>query len=833
MDETDPGDPESLRDAVLRHARGTLGREWDDLSPRERLAAVSWATRERILGRMLATERRWRRTDAKRVAYLSMEFLMGRSLENNLRNLGLWDECRAGLAELGVDVEELAASEADAALGNGGLGRLAACFLDAMASLDVPGYGYGINYEYGLFRQSIDGGWQRERPDAWRALGTPWLVERADEAVVVPLRGHIEHVDGEGPLGGHWLGWDVLVGVPHDMPVVGHGGRTVNALRLYSARASDEFDIAIFNEGDYLEAVRRKMESETVSKVLYPPDGDERGRELRLVQEYFFTSCAIQDIVKAYLRDHDDLAGLPDKVAIQLNDTHPALAVAELMRVLMDEHGLGWDAAWSITTRTLAYTNHTLLPEALECWSAALLRRVLPRHLQIVEHIDHRFQGEVGARFPGDEARRARMAIVDRGGHEPMVRMAHLAIVGSHSVNGVARLHSELVKSQLVPDFHGMWPERFNNKTNGVTHRRWLAGCNPELAALLDDALGTAWRDDLTLLRGLEPFADDASFREDFLRIKHANKERLATIVEHTAHVPIDPCSLFDVQAKRIHEYKRQLLMALGVVHEYLELLDGRTPPVPRSSLFAGKAAPGYWAARQHIKFINSIARVIDADPRARDWMRVAFVPDYRVSLAERMIPAADLSEQISTAGMEASGTGNMKFALNGALTLGTLDGANIEIRDEVGEENIFIFGLTADEVAQHRERGSYRPRELYEQVPELRRVLDALDGDLFSSGSGTHFRWIKDALLDGGDPFFVLADLPAWIVTQQRVGRLFADPHAWARKAVLNVARMGFFSSDRTVREYARDIWHVPVRDVQAPRSSCSDPITLVEPPS
>lgn len=828
MDRQGPLSNESLRDAIVRHVRYTLGREWGELSSRELFEAVSHAVRDRIIESKLETERRWRDEEAKRVYYLSMEFLVGRSLSNNLRNLGLWDECRDALADLGVDIEEVRESEVDAALGNGGLGRLAACFLDSMASLDVPGYGYGINYEYGLFRQVIDNGWQKEKPDSWRALGSPWLVERMEDAVVVPLYGHIESVpDMDGVENGMWLGWDVLVGVPHEMPVVGSGGRTVNGLRLYSARASNEFDMAIFNEGDYLEAVKRKMESETVSKVLYPPDGDERGRELRLVQEYFFTSCAIQDIVKEFLAESDDLTQLHTRVAIQLNDTHPALAVAELMRVLVDEHAVSWEDAWAVTGKTLAYTNHTLLPEALERWSEDLVRKVLPRHMQIIEAIDERFQRTVAERFPDDRERPRRMAIVDRSGSKPEVRMAHLAIVGSHSVNGVAALHSELVKSDLVPDFFELWPERFNNKTNGVTQRRWLEGCNPGLSALISESIGDGWVDDLEHLRQLEPLAEDAGFREAFLAVKTANKRRMAETVLRSAHVQVDPeHSLFDVQAKRIHEYKRQLLMALGIIHEWVAITeDGKQPVTPRTYLFAGKAAPGYWAAKQHIKLINTIAQVVNNDSRTRDWMRVAFVPDYRVSLAEQLIPSADLSEQISTAGFEASGTGNMKFALNGALTIGTLDGANVEIREQVGEENFFLFGLTADEIARQREQNAYDPVAVYEGSTTVRRVVDALEGETFGGPNGQLFRWIKESLLQGGDYYFHLADFEAYVETQDQVAQAYQDREAWTRSAILNVARMGAFSSDRTIRQYAADIWGVPTRALDTTPTPTASP--------
>lgn len=802
--------PDSIafRKEILRHVSHSLGKEWQQLSGRELLQAVSLAVRDAITERMIATERRVRDSEAKRVYYLSMEFLMGRSLGNNLLNMGLEDVCRKALWELGVDLDNVAAGEADAALGNGGLGRLAACFLDSAASLDISCWGYGINYEFGLFRQEIHDGWQKERPDSWMDGGTPWQIAHTEEAVIVPAYGHLETVMGrEGEEVTTWLDWNVLVGIPHDMPIVGFGGQTVNRLRLYSARASDEFDMDIFNAGDYSKAVAAKMTSETISKVLYPPDDQDSGRELRLLQEYFFTACAIQDIVKRHLTDHGHLDNLSDKVAIQLNDTHPALAVAELMRVLIDEHGHEWDQAWAITCATLAYTNHTLLPEALETWSLDLMRRVLPRHLSLIGQIDKIFAEKVEKRWPLDEQRHAATAII----HSGVVRMANLAVVGSHSVNGVAELHSGLVKTKLLPDFYDLWPERFNNKTNGVTQRRWLASANPDLASLIDQTIGPSWITDLDQLRSLETVLHDSDFRDQFARIKHDNKVRLASIVQQSTGLVVDPSSMFDVQAKRIHEYKRQLLFAMFIIHEYLSIVEeGVLPLAPRTFIVAGKAAPGYWAAKQIIKLINSIGEVVNNDPRSKDLMKVVFLPDYRVSLAERVFPSADLSEQISTAGMEASGTGNMKFALNGALTIGTLDGANVEILEEVGEENIFIFGLHCEDVERMRQMGNYDPQAIYESSPTVRRVVDSFLDGRWAPDEPERFRWIAEALLQGGDYYFHLADLEPYIVTQQAASRVYLDPADWWTRSILNVARMGKFSSDRTIREYARDIWGV-----------------------
>ena len=802
----------ALRESIQRHARYSLVQAWGTLSPDQLFECVGLAVRDLLVDRLLETRERQRQADAKRVYYLSIEYLLGRSLTNNLINLGIYDLCRDALGSIGVDLGLVEESERDAALGNGGLGRLAACFLDSLATLDMPGYGYGINYDYGLFRQEIDNGDQRERPDNWRAVPTPWAIERPEEACLVPVYGRIEHgVDRRGQYNPMWLDWRFLIGVPHDFPVVGYGSRTVNLLRLFSARGSHDFDMQIFNTGDYVKAVEQKIASENVSKILYPSDAVPPGQELRLVQEYFLVACALRDIVARYERDHPGgFDAFPGKVAIQLNDTHPALAVAELMRILVDERDLPWDAAWDITQATLAYTNHTLLPEALEKWPVSLLERVVPRHLEIIYEINRRFLQHVASLWPGDDARLQRVSLVEEWPSK-QVRMAHLSIVGSHSINGVSALHSRLVQTTLAPDFYRLWPERFNNKTNGVTPRRWLVQANPLLSRLISRTIGDRWITDLDHLRELTPWASDAAFQREFMAIKRSNKEKLARVIEETTGITVDPESLFDVQIKRIHEYKRQLLRVMHIVHEYLRLVeDGTDPPVPRTCIFAGKAAPGYWAAKQIIKLICSVASVINHDPRAKGRLRVVFVPDYRVSLAEKIIPGTDLSEQISTAGTEASGTGNMKLAMNGALTIGTLDGANVEILAEVGAENIFIFGLTVDEIRALRDCGRYRPRDLYDQNPATRRIIDAFDSGLFCPQEPGLFRWIAQSLLDHGDVYFHLADLPAYIETQDRVGGEFRHPAAWASKAILNVARIGRFSSDRTIREYARDIWKI-----------------------
>jgi starch phosphorylase len=801
----------AFRQSIERHARYSLGLPWNSLSPRQVFECVSLAVRDLLIDRRLETELRFRRADAKHLYYLSIEYLLGRLLTNNLINLGLLDQCREALRQMGSSLELAEESERDPALGNGGLGRLAACFLDSLATLDMPGYGYGINYEYGLFRQEIDDGYQKEKPDNWLASGSPWELERPGEAHLIPVYGRVEHgVDRSGRYNPMWLEWRLLVGVPHDLFVAGYGGRTVNLLRLFSARASRDFDMQIFNTGDYLRAVERKIASETISKVLYPSDAVPPGQELRLLQEYFLVACALRDIVVRYRRDHSGFEAFPSKVAVHLNDTHAALAIAELMRILVDERDLGWDAAWQITQSTMGYTNHTLLPEALEKWPVALLERVVPRHLQIIYEINRRFLDRVAIAWPGDIGRLQRMSLIEEGDSK-QVRMANLSIVGSHSVNGVSALHSRLVQATLAPDFFELWPERFNNKTNGVTPRRWLLQANPLLASLITRTIGDTWITDLECLRALEPYATDSAFQQEFAAIKRSNKERLARVIEQTTSLRVDPDSLFDVQIKRIHEYKRQLLNVMRIVHEYLRLIEnGVKPPVPRTYVFAGKAAPGYWAAKQLINLICRVGSLVNNDPRANRYMKVVFVPDLRVSLAELIIPGADLSEQISTAGSEASGTGNMKLAMNGALTIGTLDGANVEIREAVGAENIFIFGLTADQVQSAHEHATYRPRELYERDALLKRVVDALASNLFCPKEPGLFRWIVESLLDRGDPYFHLADLPAYIEAQRQVEETFQQPTTWTTKAILNVARIGRFSSDRTVAEYARDIWGI-----------------------
>jgi starch phosphorylase len=807
--------PTAFRESIERHARYSLGLPWSRLSTRQIFECVSLAVRDLLIDRQVETEQRFQFADAKRLNYLSIEYLPGRLLTNNLINLGIYDLCHETIQQMGSSLELAEESEHDPALGNGGLGRLAACMLDSLATLHMPGYGYGINYEYGLFRQEIDDGYQREKPDHWLAFRSPWQIERPEEVQLVPVYGRVERgVDRSGRYNPMWLDWRWLVGVPHDVLVAGYGGRTVNVLRLFSARASRDFDMQIFNTGDYLKAVEQKIASETISKVLYPSDAVPPGQELRLLQEYFLVACAMRDIVARYRRDHLTFDAFPSKVAIQLNDTHPALAIAELMRILVDERDLEWDAAWRITQATMGYTNHTLLPEALEKWPVPLLERVVPRHLEIIYEINARHLEHVAVTWPGDTGRLQRLSLIEEG--EPkQVRMGHLSIVGSHSVNGVSAMHSRLVQTSLAPDFCALWPSRFNNKTNGVTPRRWLLQANPLLAGLITRTIGDGWITDLEHLRALERHASDRAFGDEFAAIKRSNKERLADVIKETTSLIVDPDSLFDVQTKRIHEYKRQLLKVMRIVHEYLRLIeDGVQPPVPRTYVFAGKAAPGYWAAKQIIRLICRVGSVVNNDPRTKGHMKVVFIPDFRVSLAEQIIPAADLSEQISTAGAEASGTGNMKFAMNGALTIGTLDGANIEIRDAVGADNIFIFGLTAEQVQALRADGSYCPRDVYQHDARVTRILDAFDSTLFSPKEPGLFHWIVESILDRGDPYFHLADLPPYLEAQQAVADTFRQPASWTSKAILNLARIGRFSIDRTVSEYASDIWGIePVR--------------------
>lgn len=800
----------ALQDAIQRHVKYSLAKSWHDLSPHELFVAVALSCRDLMVERMLETRERYRRYESKRVYYLSIEFLPGQHLGNNLVNLGIREQCREALSNLGANLDEIEASEPDLALGNGGLGRLAACLLDSLATLGLPGFGYGINYEYGLFKQEIDHGYQCEKPENWLARGTPWQIARSAEACVVPVRGRIEHsVDRKGGYNPMWLDWKVLMGIPHDVPIVGFGGQTVNFMRLYSARSSHDFDMRIFNAGDYFKAVEQKISSETVSKVLYPPDAAGPGQELRFLQEYFLVACALRDIVRRFEQDHGDCRELGRYAAIQLNDTHPALAVAELMRILIDEKNLEWDEAWAVTQATLAYTNHTLAPEALEKWPVTMLEALVPRHLQIIYEINRRLLEGVSMARPGDTARVKRMSIIEESDPK-QVRMAHLAMVGSHAINGVSRIHTETIKTSLAPDYFELWPERFHNVTNGISQRRWLLRANPALAALITAAIGDRWITDLTWLKELERYAEDSGFRTEFRSVKRANKESLARVIQQL-HIRVDPDSLFDVHVKRIHAYKRQLLNVFHIVDDYLALVeDGRDPVAPRTYIFAGKAAPGYWFAKQVIKLIHNVGRVINGDSRASSWIKVVFLPDYRVSLAEKIVPAVDLAEQISTAGTEASGTGNMKMALNGAVIIGTLDGATIEIRDEVGHDNIFTFGLTAAETRTAREQQVYRPSKYYDGDARLKRVVEALSSNLFCAEEPALFEWIRTWVLNRDDEHVHLADFRSYAGAQWKAAQAFGDAARWTRMSILNVARIGPFSSDRTALEYSRNIWKI-----------------------
>ena len=803
-------DADALKRAFADHLQYSQGKDEHTATSLDRYFAAAHTVRDRMMRRWIQTQQTYYKRDAKRVYYLSLEFLMGRLMENNLINLGLHDNMKQALATLDLDLTDLLAQEPDAGLGNGGLGRLAACFLDSMATLQLPAVGYGIRYEFGIFDQEIRNGWQVERPEEWLRFGCAWEIPRPESQVPIQLYGRTEHfTDAHGQPRVRWVDGRHVMGMPYDVPIAGYGNGTVNTLRLWRSRAAQELDLADFNAGDYLRAVEEKDISENISKVLYPNDLTVMGKELRLQQQYFFVACSIHDIVNRHLKVHEGFKDFPDKVAIQLNDTHPAVAIAELMRVLVDVHDLAWDVAWEICRATFGYTNHTLLPEALERWSVDLFGRVLPRHLEIIYEINARFLEECRRSGRADEGAIARMSLIEEGPVK-QVRMANLAVVGSHSVNGVAALHTELLRSQLFHDFDHLWPGKFNNKTNGVTPRRWLLASNPELARALTEVIGPAWITDGRVLRQLEPLAEDAGFRRLFRSVKRENKARLAEIVKAENGLTLDLDSIFDVQVKRIHEYKRQLLAILRVASEYLLMkADPTYKPVPRSYLFGGKAAPGYAMAKQIIKLINAVGDVVNHDVAIQGRITVAFLRNFRVSLGERIYPAADLSEQISTAGKEASGTGNMKFALNGALTIGTLDGANVEIREEVGAENFFLFGLTVEEVQALRKKG-YHPWEWYRADRRIKAVLDALSDGTFSPGEPGLFRPIVESLLNGGDPYLCLADFAAYCACQDQVSKAWLDQDRWTRMAILNTARSGKFSSDRTIREYAEEIWRV-----------------------
>ncbi|MCE5182191.1 MAG: glycogen/starch/alpha-glucan phosphorylase [Betaproteobacteria bacterium] len=805
--------------ALADHLTYTVGKDHFTATPRDWFFALAHTTRDQLTERWMETMRRYYRADAKRIYYLSMEFLIGRTLTNSLLNMGHFDECSKAMHNAGNDLEAIYDAEPDAALGNGGLGRLAACFLDSMATLGLPSYGYGIRYEYGMFNQHIEKGRQVEHPDNWLRYGNPWEFPRPE--VLYPVKFHgrvVEYLGEHGSMRHHWVDTEEIMAMAYDTPIPGYGGKSVNNMRLWSAKASRDFNLKYFNEGNYIKAVEDKNQSENLSKVLYPDDTTKMGRELRLKQQYFFVSASLQDMLYRFNKAHNNFDELPDKVAFQLNDTHPSIAIPELMRVLMDLYHLDWERAWDITVRTFSYTNHTLMPEALETWPVSLFENILPRHLQIIYEINHRFLTEVGHKHPGDIELLKRISIIDEENGR-RVRMAHLAIVGSHQVNGVAKIHTELMRQTIFKDFDRLYPGKIINVTNGITPRRWLNQANPALAKLITEYIGDGWlTTDLTQLSKLVPLAADKGFLEKFRAVKQVNKEKLAGVILHKLGIKINTNSLFDVQIKRIHEYKRQLLNLLHVITLYNRIrANPAIDQVARTVIFSGKAAPGYVQAKLIIKLINDVADTVNNDPAIGDRLKVVFIPNYDVTTATEIVPAADISEQISTAGTEASGTGNMKLTLNGALTIGTLDGANIEIHDEVGADNIFIFGLTTTGVAELQNKG-YNPWDYYHANGELRQVLDMIGSGYFSPDDPARFQPIVKALTQDGDRFLLLADYADYVACQEKVETLYREPVEWARKAILNVAGMGKFSSDRAIGEYAEKIWGV--KSVLSPES-------------
>ena len=796
---------------VHRYYSHTLGKDEDSLSLRYLYEALAMAVRDRLLERWKATARGHRESDSKRVYYLSLEFLMGRTLANAVQNLELEEPVKELLHHYGCATEEIAAQENDAGLGNGGLGRLAACFLDSCASLQLPVMGYGIRYEYGMFHQRIEDGRQIECPDHWLRDGNPWELERADDTRRVKFYGHVEHAeDGNGAA--RWITTQDVLAVPYDTPVPGYRNGTVNTLRLWKAAATDEFDLGEFNAGSYPESVAAKNNAEHITMVLYPNDASENGKELRLRQQYFLASASLQDVLKRWVDDHgEDFSEFAAKNCFQLNDTHPSCSVAELMRLLMDEHQLDWDAAWRITRQTMAYTNHTLLPEALERWPVRMFEHMLPRLMDIIYRINEQLLNDVEAQWPGDDDRRRDMSLIEEG-DDPHIRMAYLAIVGSFSVNGVAALHTRLLQANLFRNFYELWPDKFNNKTNGVTQRRWLAHCNPGLGQLISDTIGDGWQTELQRLEQLRPYADDAAFRKRWREIKYANKQKLVTFIEKEAGVICNPAAMFDVQVKRIHEYKRQLLNVLHVIHLYDRLCRGDAKGiVPRVVLIGGKAAPGYVLAKLIIKLVNNVAQVVNANDATNHVLKLVFLPDYRVTAMEVICPATELSEQISTAGKEASGTGNMKFMMNGALTIGTLDGANIEIREQAGEENFFLFGLDTPAVAETLQH--YSPGEIIEEDEDFTRVMALLEDGHFCANEPGIFNPIIDAIRNPHDQWVVAADFRSYVDAQQRVDAAYQDEEHWTRMSIINTATSGWFSSDRTISQYAEEIWGLPVK--------------------
>ncbi|AGF79821.1 glycogen/starch/alpha-glucan phosphorylase [Desulfocapsa sulfexigens DSM 10523] len=814
---TEPFCPTSIDDLkknILHHVMSFQGRDPERAGNSDIYKALAYTMRDIMTGKWIETQKTYYEKEKKRVYYLSLEFLIGRSLSNAMINLGIYNEVKIAVEELGFDLNDLAEEEEDAALGNGGLGRLAACFMDSIATLKIPAYGYGIRYEYGLFYQQLIDGYQIESPDNWLRHGTPWEFDRKLPVFSVQFYGRLSsYQDENGSFRVRWVDTEDVMAIPCDIMIPGYKNDHVVNMRLWTARASRELDLNFFSRGDYIGAVQSKVSSETISKVLYPPDHNLAGQELRLKQQYFFVAATFQDIMRRYKKkENSNFDKFSNRVAVQLNDTHPAIAIPELMRLLLDVEGLNWEKAWNICTHTFAYTNHTLMPEALEKWTVEMMGKVLPRHLEIIFEINKHFLDLVKMQYPGDVNRLRAMSIIEEGDVKK-IRMAHLAIVGSHSVNGVAELHTKLLKNNLFKSFHEFYPGKFNSKTNGITPRRWLKLANPALSTLISDHIGSDWVTDLDKLRDLENFADDTEFCKQWQEVKLGNKKRLASLIEKECGIVVNPHAMFDVQVKRIHEYKRQLLNCLHVIALYHRML--RHPEenlVPRCIIFAGKAAPTYWKAKLIVKLITSIGEVVNKDPRIGEKLRVVFLPNYNVSQAEVIMPAADLSEQISTAGTEASGTGNMKFSLNGALTIGTLDGANIEILEEVGEENIFIFGMTAAEAEYERLNVSRSPRSICDENSVIGAVMDSIQNGSFSRGDGEFFRPLVDSLLSEHDPYLLMLDLESYLECQGRVNDAFLDHQQWTRKSILNVARMGKFSSDRTIRQYAEEIWRVPV---------------------
>ena len=798
---------DSLAQSFLDNLFFVQGRSRERATVNDLYMALAHTVRDRLVERWISTIKNYQVQDVRVVCYLSAEFLTGPHLVNNLINLGIYHETEQAMQQLGIDLNVLIEQEEEPGLGNGGLGRLASCFMDSLATLDIPAIGYGIRYEYGIFDQEIRDGWQVETTDKWLRLGNPWALERPEDVFEVKFGGHTEsHVDANGRLRVRWIPQKVVRGIPHDTPILGYRTNTANTMRLWSAQAVESFDFGTFNTGDFFGAVGDKVSSENISKILYPNDEEIKGKQLRLEQQFFFVSCSLQHILHIQVTQGRPLADLHRKFAIQMNDTHPAIAVAELMRLLVDEYLMEWEPAWHVTQLTLSYTNHTLLPEALEQWPRSLFGALLPRHLEIIDEINRRHLESVREKFPGDEERVGRLSLINEHG-EKHVRMAHLAALGSHAINGVAELHTELLKTNVLRDFYELTPAKFSNKTNGVTPRRWMVLCNPGLAALLSKRLGSGWIHDLEKLRRLESMVDDPDLRNEWRSVKHRNKLQLAAYVRERLEISIDPESMFDVLVKRLHEYKRQHLQVLHILTLYKRIQrDPDLEVLPRTFLFGGKAAPGYRMAKLIIKLIHSVAEVVNADARVKGRLKVVFLPDFNVKLGHRVYPAADLSEQISLAGKEASGTGNMKFAMNGALTIGTLDGANIEIRGEVGEDNFFLFGLKAHEVQQSKSEG-YNPRAYYESSSNLREILDALKSGEFSRGDQGLFDPLVHSLLNADD-YMLLADYQPYIDCQDRVSSVYRNEEQWTRMSILNVARIGKFSSDRSIRDYCADIW-------------------------